>query len=84
MAWNTTQMQSIIDRWNNRRREQVPPELIDRIAPARIEGINLKGIFRFSIERFATKILPSTSAAKTLLTLDDRDTATRMADTPKR
>lgn len=56
MAWNTTQMQAIIDRWNNRRREQVPPELIRGID--RIEGINLRGVFRFPIERFATQILP--------------------------
>ena len=65
MAWNTTQMQAIIDRWNNRRREQVPPELIGKIAPTRIEGINLRGVFRFPIERFATQILPSANAAKT-------------------
>ena len=49
-------MQAIIDRWNNRRREQVPPELIRGID--RIEGINLRGVFRFPIERFATQILP--------------------------
>jgi TnpA family transposase len=43
MAWNTAQMQAVIDRWNNRRREQVPLKLIGRIAPTRIEGINLRG-----------------------------------------
>ena len=39
MAWNTAQMQAVIDRWNNRRRERIPTELIGRIAPTRIEGI---------------------------------------------
>jgi hypothetical protein len=65
MAWNTAQMQAVIDRWNNRRREQVPPKLIGRIASTRIEGINLRGVFRFPIERFAGQILPSLRAAKT-------------------
>jgi hypothetical protein len=65
MGWNTTQMQLILDRWNNQRREQVPLELIGRIAPTRIEGINLRGVFRFPIERFAAQILPSASTAKT-------------------
>jgi len=58
MAWNTAQMQAVIDRWNTRRREQVPPQLIGRVCPARIEGINLRGVFRFPIDRFAGQILP--------------------------
>ena len=70
MAWNTAQMQAVIDRWNNRRRvargqlQGIPNELIGRIAPTRIEGINLRGVFRFPIERFADQILPSASATK--------------------
>ena len=64
MAWNTTQMQAVIDRWNNRRRQRIPAELIGRIAPTRIECINLWGVFRFPIERFATQILSSASATK--------------------
>jgi TnpA family transposase len=61
MAWNTAQMQSVIDGWN----EPVAAELIGHIAPTRIEGINLRGIFRFPIERFADELLPS-SAARTI------------------
>ena len=64
MAWNTAQMQAVIDRWNHRRREQIPRKLIGRIAPTRIEGINLRGVFRFPIERFAGQILPSLAAAR--------------------
>ena len=64
MAWNTAQMQAVIDRWNNRRRDQIPRKLIGRIAPTRIEGINLRGVFRFPIERFAGQILPSLAAAR--------------------
>ena len=42
----------------------VPPELIGRIAPTRTEGINLRGVFRFPVERYAEKILPSSAAEK--------------------
>ena len=64
MAWNTAQMQSVLDGWANRR-QVVPPELIGRIAPTRLEGINLRGVFRFPLERYARQILPSQIAAKT-------------------
>ena len=40
MAWNTAQMQAVLDRWANRR-QIGPPELTGRIAPTRQEGINL-------------------------------------------
>ena len=64
MAWNTVQMQGVLDRWANRR-QIVPPELIGRIAPPRPEGINLRGVFRFPVERYAGQLLPSQMAAKT-------------------
>ncbi len=64
MAWNTAQMQSVLDRWANRR-QVVPPELIGRIAPTRLEGINLRGVFRFPVERYADRLLPSQTAPKT-------------------
>ena len=44
-TWNTAQMQAVLDRWSNRR-QIVPPELHGRIAPTRLEGINLRGVFR--------------------------------------
>ena len=64
MAWNTAQMQAVLDRWANRR-QIVPPELTGRIAPTRLEGINLRGVFRFPLERYAGQILPSQTTAKT-------------------
>jgi len=36
MAWNTSQMQAVLDRWSNRR-QVIPPELIGKIAPTRLE-----------------------------------------------
>jgi hypothetical protein len=50
MAWNTAQMQAVLDRWANRR-QIVPRELIGRVAPTRLEGIDLRGVFRFPVER---------------------------------
>lgn len=45
--------------------ELEPHELIGHIAPTRLEGINLRGAFRFPLERYAGQILPSQTAAKT-------------------
>ena len=64
MAWNTAQMQAVLDRWSNRR-QVVPTELLGRIAPTRLEGINLRGVFRFPVERYAGQLMPSQTAAKT-------------------
>jgi len=64
MAWNTAQMQQVLDHWAQRRGGAVPPELIGRVAPTRTEGINLRGVFRFPVERFADRILPSVAAEK--------------------
>jgi TnpA family transposase len=58
MAWNTSQMQVVLDRWSNRR-QVIPPELIGKIAPTRLESINLRGVFRFPVDRYADQILPS-------------------------
>ncbi len=64
MAWNTAEMQAVLDRWANRR-QIVPPELLGRIAPTRLEGINLCCVFRFPVERYAGQLMPSQTAAKT-------------------
>jgi TnpA family transposase len=63
MAWNTAQMQAVLTRWANRR-QVIPPELIGRIAPTRLDGINLRGVFRFPVERYADQILPSHPSSK--------------------
>jgi TnpA family transposase len=58
MAWNTSQMQAVLDRWSNRR-QVIPPELIGKVAPTRLASINLRGVFRFPVDRYADQILPS-------------------------
>ena len=64
MAWITTQMQAVLDRWANRR-QIIPAELTGKIAPTRLQGINLRGVFRFPVERYANEILPSQGMAIT-------------------
>jgi hypothetical protein len=61
----TAQMQKALDDWAQRRGGAVPPELIGRVAPTRTEGIDLRGVFRFPVERYADQILPSVGAGKT-------------------
>ena len=51
--------------WNQRRATAIPPELIGRIAPTHIEGINLRGVFRFPVEEYAEQLLPSSLSEKT-------------------
>ena len=62
MAWNTAQMQAVLDRWSNRR-QAIPPELIGKIALTRLESMNLRGVFRFPVDRYADQILPSRKGA---------------------
>ena len=38
------------------RRQVIPPELIGKIAPTRLESINLRGVFRFPVDRYADQI----------------------------
>lgn len=64
MAWNTAQMQVVFDRWAERRSGAVSPRLVGRIAPTRTEGINMRGIFRFPIEKYADALLPSWASPK--------------------
>jgi hypothetical protein len=49
---------------SQRRSGAVAPELIGRIAPTRIEGLNMRGIFSFPIEQYAEALLPSWVTAK--------------------
>jgi hypothetical protein len=54
----------VVDRWANRL-QIVPPEITGRIASTRLEGVNLRGVFRFPLERCAGQIPPTQTAAKT-------------------
>jgi hypothetical protein len=66
MAWNTIQMQAALQAWANRR-QFIAPELTEKIAPTRLEGIKLRGIFRFPTERYAEQLLPSQTLSKIIV-----------------
>lgn len=56
-------MQAALQAWANRR-QFIARELTEKIAPTRLEGIDLRGIFRFPTERYAKQILPSQTVPK--------------------
>jgi TnpA family transposase len=58
MAWNTMQMQAVVNRWANRR-QVIEADIMAKIAPTRLNGINLRGVFRFPVERYAADLMPS-------------------------
>ena len=62
MAWNTMQMQAVVNRWANRR-QVIEAEIMAKIAPTRLSGINLRGVFRFPVERYAADLMPSLARA---------------------
>jgi len=57
-------MQAVLDRWLIGR-QIVPHELIGRIASTRLEGINMRAVFRFPVDRYAAQLLPPRTTAKT-------------------
>ena len=63
MAWNTMQMQAVVDRWANRR-QIIEADIMAKIAPTRLSGINLRGVFRFPVERYAADLMPSLAVPK--------------------
>jgi len=56
MARNTMQMQAVLDRWA-KRRQVIPAALTWKIARTGLQGLNLRGVFRFSLEHDANEIL---------------------------
>ena len=62
MAWNTMQMQAVVNRWANRR-QVIEADIMAKIAPTRLSGINLRGVFRFPVERYAADLMPSLAAS---------------------
>ncbi len=57
MAWNTSQMQAVLDRWSNRR-QVIPPELIGKIAPPGWRASTCGVCFAFLLTVMPTKSCP--------------------------
>ena len=64
-APKTSGPQAALQVWANRR-QFIAPERTYKISPTRLEGINLRGIFRFPTELYAAQILPSQTLPKIL------------------
>lgn len=61
MAWNTGHMQRTVDRFEKVGGEPIPSQLLRRIAPTHLEGLNLRGTLEFPLAEYAVRILPSTA-----------------------
>ena len=59
MAWTTQRMQRALDNLDPISSQKVTAEALRHIAPVRLENINFRGEFRFPIERYAVRLLPS-------------------------
>jgi TnpA family transposase len=66
MAWNTHQMQVTLDRWRKQNRE-IDPQILHHITPMGFEGINFGGILVFPVERYRSRLLPSSPPPATTL-----------------
>ena len=42
-------MQTVVNRWTDRR-QVIEADIMAKIAPTRLSGINLRGVFRFPVE----------------------------------
>ena len=51
-------MQAVVNRWANRH-QVIEVEIMAKIAPTCLSGINLRGVFRFPVERYAADLMPS-------------------------
>ncbi len=56
MAWNTHQMQRVLDRWK-RKGLNIEPEIVRHIAPTHYRHINFRGEFEFPIEDATHRLL---------------------------
>jgi TnpA family transposase len=67
MAWNTHQMQATLDRWRAGGR-QIDPKILHHITPMGFEGINFGGILVFPVDRYRSRLLPSSPPPTSTMT----------------
>lgn len=58
MAWKTMRMQAAVNRRANRG-QMIQADIMAKIAPTRLSGVNLRGVFRFPVKRYAADLIPS-------------------------
>lgn len=57
MAWTTSRLQAVVDRWEKEHPGRLTPELLAHIAPVPLGNINFRGTFRFPFDRFRGRLL---------------------------
>ena len=63
MAWNTLRLQHAVDREAQRTAPRYSIEALRGIGPVGHRRINLRGIYRFPIDRYAHRLVPSVICA---------------------
>jgi len=66
MAWNTHQMQATLDRSRAQGR-QIDPQVLHHITPMGLEDINFGSILVFPLERYRSRLLPSSPPPTTMV-----------------
>lgn len=57
MAWTTSRLQAVVDRWNKEQPGRLTAELLAHIAPVAYANINFRGMFRFPFERYRNRLM---------------------------
>jgi TnpA family transposase len=63
MAWNTQRLQRAVDRESQRAAPRYSVEALRSIGPVGHRHINLRGTYRFPVERYAARLVSSTACA---------------------
>lgn len=62
MAWNTVQMQCVTDRWLSEKNPFADSTVLAHIAPVHFAHVNFRGIFRFDLPRYRTRLIENIEA----------------------
>jgi hypothetical protein len=63
MAWNTQRLQRAVERESQRTTPRYSVEALRGIGPVGHRHINLRGTYRFPVERYAERLVPSAACA---------------------
>jgi len=61
IAYNTWKLHQVLERRRSGGRSVPPPEILAHIAPIGFRHINFHGVYRFPLERYLDRLLPSSA-----------------------
>lgn len=65
IAWNTAQMQAVVDKWRKEKHKQpLEDSWLRRMGPAHFGHVNFQGMLTFSIDKYVDALLRNQEAAK--------------------